>query len=184
MIHTQIARCPQCNTFDEDRFAELCNSDNLYYPFADRPEWEMAEFLLTSSLSMTAIDHFLSLLLVDCASLQMLDPLGLTYVQIKRLWLSLNMALRLHGLAEILPKTPPWKCQHVDTSPHKTKTIVRLFYRDTVDCLQTLLHNPWFTNSLDLCPYHIFTTAQRLIQLYGEWMSGDTAWNIQVSTFA
>ncbi|KAN0093092.1 hypothetical protein V8E55_003876 [Tylopilus felleus] len=144
-----------------DRFAELRNSDNLYYPFADRLEWEMAEFLLTSSLSMTAIDRFLSLLLI------------------KRLWLSLNMALRLHGLAKILPKTPPWKCQHVDTSPHETKTIVRLFYRDTVDCLQTLLHNPWFTNSLDLCPYRVFTTAQRLIQLYGEWMSGDTAWNIQ-----
>jgi len=140
--------------------------------------------LLTSSLSMAAIDCFLSLLLVSCASLRILDPLGLTYVQIKQLQLSFETASRLRGLAQILPKTSPWKCQHVDTSPHKTKTIVRLLYRDTVDCLQTLLHHLQFTNSLDFCPYHAFTTAQCLVRIYGEWMSGDIAWNIQVSTFS
>ena len=70
-----------CNTFDEDRFAEICNSDNIYYPFAGEPEWELAEFLLTSGLSMAAIDLFLSLPLVSCVSLRMLDPLGLIYVR-------------------------------------------------------------------------------------------------------
>ena len=71
----------QCGTmvldiFDEDRFVEIRNSDNLYYPFANRPEWELAEYLLTSGLSMAAIDRFLSLLLVSRASLGMLDPFG------------------------------------------------------------------------------------------------------------
>ena len=69
----------QCGTtfldiFNEDRFAEICDSDNLYYPFANRPEWELVEYLLTSGLSMAAINRFLSLLLVSHASLGMLDP--------------------------------------------------------------------------------------------------------------
>ena len=77
------------DAFDEDSFAEIHNSDNLYYPFADHPEWELAEFLLTSSLSMAAIDYFLSLLLVSCASLCILDSLGLTYVCSNKVTLAL-----------------------------------------------------------------------------------------------
>lgn len=53
------------DTFDRDRFAEIRDTQNLYYPFADRPEWELAEFLATSELSMAAIDRFLSLPLVS-----------------------------------------------------------------------------------------------------------------------
>jgi hypothetical protein len=39
-------------------------TDNLYYPFASREEWELAAFLLHSNLSMLAINSFLSLTLV------------------------------------------------------------------------------------------------------------------------
>lgn len=53
------------DVFDQDMFSEMRDFDNLYYPFADRSEWEVAEFLLTSELSMAAIDRFLSLTLVS-----------------------------------------------------------------------------------------------------------------------
>jgi hypothetical protein len=49
--------------FDYDRFANE-RTVNLYYPFASREEWEFASSLLCSSLSMHAIDTFLSLDLV------------------------------------------------------------------------------------------------------------------------
>ena len=49
--------------FDYDRFANE-RTVNLYYPFASREEWELASSLLCSSLSMHAIDEFLSLDLV------------------------------------------------------------------------------------------------------------------------
>jgi len=49
--------------FDADVNAEN-RKDNLYYPFASRQEWQMASFLLCSSLSITAVDEFLSLELV------------------------------------------------------------------------------------------------------------------------
>ncbi|KAI6131086.1 hypothetical protein EDD16DRAFT_1515246 [Pisolithus croceorrhizus] len=149
------------DTFDQDRFTQIRNSTNLCYPFVDCPKWELVEFLVTSDLSMAAIDCFLSLSLI------------------RQLQLSFQSTKQLCGLVEILPSPPPWKCQHVDTSPHQTKTITRLFYQDTVDCLQMLLHNPLFTDSINFSPYHVFTTTQRLVQIYGEWMSGDIAWGMQ-----
>lgn len=56
--------------FDEDQFADIRQSNNLYYPFADRPEWDLAEFLLTSPLSMADINRFFSLTLVCCSRFQ------------------------------------------------------------------------------------------------------------------
>lgn len=37
---------------------------NIYYPWASKSEWELASFLLRSSLSMTEIDEFLKLEMV------------------------------------------------------------------------------------------------------------------------
>ena len=50
--------------FDEDGHATM-RQDNIYYPWASQPEWDLASFLLLSSLSMAAIDRFLSLGLVS-----------------------------------------------------------------------------------------------------------------------
>lgn len=49
--------------FDTDSHADK-RKDNLFYPFASREEWQLASFLLQSSLGMAAIDMFLSLNLV------------------------------------------------------------------------------------------------------------------------
>jgi hypothetical protein len=48
---------------DKDRFTEM-RKGHLYYPFASRDEWELASFLLRSSLSMAAVDRLLKLKLV------------------------------------------------------------------------------------------------------------------------
>ena len=54
--------------FDEDEYAEK-RVENLYYPFATLPEWELVSFLLKSDLSMAATDEFLKLQLVCVCSL-------------------------------------------------------------------------------------------------------------------
>lgn len=51
------------NAFDTDPHSEK-RKDNLFYPFAGRQEWQLASFLLRSSLGMSAVDMFLSLDLV------------------------------------------------------------------------------------------------------------------------
>ena len=50
--------------FNEDKHATM-QKDNLYYPWASQPEWGLASFLLSSSLSMATVDKFLSLNLVS-----------------------------------------------------------------------------------------------------------------------
>lgn len=52
--------------FDGDEYAAM-REENLYYPWASQPEWELASFLLRSSLSMVAMDQFLSLKIVNLA---------------------------------------------------------------------------------------------------------------------
>ena len=49
--------------FDKDQFAEE-RKQSIYYPFANRDDWEMACWLLNSGLSTVAINKFLSLRLV------------------------------------------------------------------------------------------------------------------------
>jgi len=39
-------------------------SDNLFYPFASKQDWEIASWLCRSNLSMNSVDEFLSLELV------------------------------------------------------------------------------------------------------------------------
>ncbi|KIJ17506.1 hypothetical protein PAXINDRAFT_72536 [Paxillus involutus ATCC 200175] len=147
--------------FDADQFADIRNQENLYYPFADRRDWEVGSFLLTSSLSMKAIDKFLSLDLI------------------KSLPLSFRLARELRGLAELLPQLGPrWRCKTMETSC-ETKCPAQLLYRDAVDCLAYLFSNPLFKDWLELSPYRVFETAERLVRVYSEWMSAGVAWGMQ-----
>jgi hypothetical protein len=50
--------------FDLDQYAEERKS-NLFYPFASKQDWDVGYWLLSSGLSMAAIDEFLSLELVS-----------------------------------------------------------------------------------------------------------------------
>jgi len=55
-----------------------------------------------------------------------------------------------------------------------------LYFRDSLDCLQRLLGNPLFAGQMDFCPYRLYRTAQHLVRVYSEWMTGDGAWEMQV----
>ena len=55
---------PFLDKFDRDQYSAM-REENLYYPWASQPEWELASFLLHLSLSMAAVDQFLSLDLVS-----------------------------------------------------------------------------------------------------------------------
>ncbi|KAG2130225.1 hypothetical protein DEU56DRAFT_872344 [Suillus clintonianus] len=145
--------------FDADEYAE-CRKENLFYPFASREEWEVADFLLRSPLSMAAINQFLELPMIH------------------RLKLSFRNAKELRSRAEMLPKGPSWKCQTIP-SLNPTKTPIRLFWRDPVECLESLFSNPLFHDQLDFVPRRVYTTSARLLCVYSEWLTGDSAWEIQ-----
>ncbi|KAG1885867.1 uncharacterized protein F5891DRAFT_890093, partial [Suillus fuscotomentosus] len=147
--------------FDADEYAE-CRKENLFYPFASKEEWEVANFLLCSPLSMAAINQFLELPM-ECMG--------------KGRIFGIETRESLHR-AEMLPKGPSWKCQAIP-SPNLTKSPIRLFWRDPVECLESLFSNPLFHDQLDFVPRRIYTTSARLLRVYSEWLTGNSAWEIQ-----
>ncbi|KIM52513.1 hypothetical protein SCLCIDRAFT_32581 [Scleroderma citrinum Foug A] len=88
------------------------------------------------------------------------------------------MAKQLHGLIELLPSSPKWQYCVMQTAK-PTKSPVRLFYHDSVECLESLFQHLLFHDKLNLAPHRVYRTAERLVRVYSEWMTGDVAWEIQ-----
>ncbi|KIJ10397.1 hypothetical protein PAXINDRAFT_86129 [Paxillus involutus ATCC 200175] len=146
--------------FDLDQYS-YHRQKNLYYPFAHMDDWQMANYLLTSGLSMRTIDEFLALGLV------------------KKMPLSFWTAKELRGCAEMLPSGPRWNFQIVPMYGHQTRSQVHLYSRDTIDCIESLMNHPFFAGKIDFSPYHVYTTAEHLVREYSEWMTSDGAWDMQ-----
>ena len=58
---------------------------------------------------------------------------------------------------------------------------MKLFYRDAIDCLESLLSSPLLSDVIKLVPFRLFKTAEKLTRVYTKWLSGDAAWDMQVS---
>lgn len=106
----------------------------------------------------------------------------MTINQIKDLPLSFRSAKELRGRAEMLPSGPRWMSQIIHTS-HATKSPIILYWRDTLECISTILNHPFFHDQLDFTPRKVYSTAKKLSRVYTEWMTGDGAWNMQVRAF-
>jgi hypothetical protein len=162
--------------FDGDQYTEE-RVKNLYYPFASRDEWEFAAFLLRSDLSMASIDSLLSvnLVSVNCN----FDSSYSCSAQVKGLKLSFSTAKKLRGLAEMLPKGPEWRCKPW-TTVYPTKKNITLFYRDPLECIQSILHNPLMKDFIRFKPLRVFESASSAMRIYTEWLTGNAAWSMQV----
>ncbi|KAG6370390.1 hypothetical protein JVT61DRAFT_12111 [Boletus reticuloceps] len=145
--------------FDMDPYSHL-QQDNIFYPFADLTDWRMANFLLTSKSSMSALDKLLSLSAA------------------KKMPLSFWTAKELCSWAEILLSGPHWNSRIVPTT-HPTKKHVVLYFRDALDCIELLFNHPFFADKMDYTSFHLFTTAKRIVRLFTEWMSSESTWEMQ-----
>lgn len=81
----------------------------------------------------------------------------------------------------MLPSVPDWKLKKITLTGHATKEPMFLFYRDALDCVEYLFGNPLFGDKMDFCPVRLYCNAERTIRMYTEWMTGNTAWEMQVS---
>ena len=80
----------------------------------------------------------------------------------------------------MLPAGPTWRCKPWKTT-HPTNEAIKLFYRDPLECIESLLNSPLVADDIEFTPYRIFKTAEKSIREYSEWMSGNAAWEMQVS---
>lgn len=95
--------------------------------------------------------------------------------------LSFRTAQKLRGLAELLPKGPKWQCKPW-TTLYPTKKKLNLYYRDPLECIQTILHSPVVKDFIQFTPFRVFESATKAMRIYSEWLSGNTAWSMQVSS--
>ncbi|KAF8971462.1 hypothetical protein BDZ97DRAFT_1913940 [Flammula alnicola] len=101
--------------------------------------------------------EFASYLLRSSLSMAAIDQL-LRLELIKGLGLSFRTAKDLRSRAEILPGGPQWKSKAWKTS---------------------LLHSPLVQDHINFKPFQKFRTAEKVMRVYTEWLSGEAAWNMQ-----
>ncbi|KXN80664.1 hypothetical protein AN958_08630 [Leucoagaricus sp. SymC.cos] len=147
--------------FNEDSYASH-RDVNSFYPFASHGEWQLASYLLHSDLSNAAIDEFLKLELIQSLSL------------------SFSTAKDLRSRCEILPSGPKWHYQEI--KPHApTANPIFLYYRNPLECLETIIQNPLLKDHLEFGPYQLFESATSTVRVFNEWLSGNEAWKMQDS---
>ena len=95
--------------------------------------------------------------------------------------ISYSTAKELRNRIEMLPPGPQWRSKEMETE-RPTLEKVFLYYRDPLQCVQSLMSNPMHTDHLDFIPYRAYQTAEKQIRVYSEWLSGDVAWQAQVCT--
>ena len=64
-----------------------------------------------------------------------------------------------------------------------TKNNVVLYYRDPLECLQSLMRSPLLKDHIAFSPFHLYESAAKVTRMYTEWLSGDAAWHMQVHYF-
>jgi len=75
--------------------------------------------------------------------------------------ISFSTAKELCSRAEILPSGPCWNARVIATT-HPTRSPVTLYYRDLLDCVESLFNHPLFAGKMDYSPYRLYTTAERI----------------------
>lgn len=63
---------------------------------------------------------------------------------------------------------------------HPTKTPTNLYYRNPLECIESLFRSPLLKDHIKLSPFRLFETSEKLVRVYTEWLSGDAAWFMQV----
>ncbi|KAK7023105.1 hypothetical protein R3P38DRAFT_3317338 [Favolaschia claudopus] len=162
--------------FNADEFAHE-REENLYYPFASKAEWQLASFMMRSRMSMKDIDDFLELSLVwlQCC----IPPRYSNSGQVRDcLPLSFKSAKELRSRIELLPKGPQWKSTTIKFDGFPTKKPLVLYYRDTLECIESLFKNPLFEGHLNMVPKQHFRNGRRL---WKDWISSDSAWAMQAA---
>jgi hypothetical protein len=64
---------------------------------------------------------------------------------------------------------------------YKAKSPMTLYWRDGLEVIQSLFSNPMFASTIETFPYRSYeTTDDGEVRMYGEFMSAEQAWKIQV----
>ncbi|KAG1889891.1 hypothetical protein F4604DRAFT_1673420 [Suillus subluteus] len=111
----------------------------MYYPFANREEWELAKFL-SDNLNQGQITQFLKLLWVRSETWK---PLAYATTQ------------HLFTFMDALPKGSKWHCMTIHTEGYITAYPVHLIWHNALEVTRHIFGNPVFANDMEFDPYEI-----------------------------
>ncbi|KAF8546324.1 hypothetical protein OG21DRAFT_1479689 [Imleria badia] len=158
--------------FDEHSVAEVLGTgktsfqvmkDGMYSPFADKGEWELAEWLINNT-NQRAMDEFLKL------------PITREWTQP-----SYQSKYTFMKLIDQLPTGPEWKCKLVQVRATNDDSIeeLELWLRDLVACVRELIGNPAFHGEIAYTPEKVYTDCHGTTRRYDEMWTGDWWWETQ-----
>ena len=111
---------------DQNQFAHIRDSKNVYYPFTSKSKWEFENWLSSDFLSQKEIDLYLhsqyvSAYLSDTEWLLMSEqnkehPISFHTVKDSPAWI------------ESLPDIPWWRSQEIKVRPYSTKSLMVLYW--------------------------------------------------------
>ncbi|KAG1749362.1 hypothetical protein EDB19DRAFT_1904877 [Suillus lakei] len=131
------------------------HTENLYYPFASKAEFDLGYWLSEGASLQKEVD-----------------------MQTKNNPPSFNTSKDLRARIEGLPEVPRWYHQQIKVGSYKTKAPLVLYWRDGLEVVKHLFANPVFGPCMNFQLYQEFEGADGQ-QAYGEFMSADLAWEIQ-----
>ncbi|KAG1724156.1 uncharacterized protein EDB91DRAFT_1239997 [Suillus paluster] len=126
---------------DRNVHAAIHHTENLYYPFASKAEFDLGYWLSEGVLSQKEVDVFLHL------------------EHTKNNPPSFNTSKDLRARIKALPEVPRWYHQQIKVGSYKTKAPLVLYWRDGLDVVKHLFANPVFVPCMDFQPYQEFKGA-------------------------
>ena len=82
---------------------------------------------------------------------------------------------------EVLPDIPCWSHQTISIPGYKTKDPMTPFWQDGLVVAAHLFAHPVFAHCMETTPY-VLSENEENMRVYGEFMSGQFAWNYHVSS--
>lgn len=178
-------------TFDAMKAAQEAGGQGDYAPFADKEEWELAEWLI-KNVNQRATEEFLKLGIV--CSIHDKSVTGThrdatqTRERTKPTFRNKNAFLKV---VDQLPTGPEWRCELIrahgeveadgDVSDRDVEEL-ELWIRDPVACVQELIGNPAFNGEIAYAPERVYTDIDGRSRRYDEMWTGDWWWEMQVSS--
>ncbi|TFY58888.1 hypothetical protein EVJ58_g6136 [Rhodofomes roseus] len=150
------------------RDEQVLTGDQVYGPFEDEEEWELAKWLI-KNVGHNQAENFLKLPIIR-----------------NRVHPTYHNKDRLLQNVDSLPKGVDWKCELVELTGdiknlngEAMKETVEFWHRDPLDCIRELIGNPFFRNLIRYAPEHHFLDKNGTTRVINEMWTADWWWDLQ-----
>ena len=151
---TGVAGQPAKSYFEEIRARQEKMGEDLWAPFDDQEEWELAQWLMLN-VGQNATDKFLKLPIVSDINRKDKPKVKIDTQTHNRTQPSFKNKCIFYNRIDNLPCGTQWECEvfeiegdELDERGLKRKETLHLWKHDPVECIRELIGNPAFRNQM------------------------------------